>query len=233
MRICRKNKKIGLVPVRAGSKGLPGKNFKSMLGKPLFVHAVEQALRHFDEVIVCTDFNSISDMELPRGCTVLMRPRELAEDNTPIDQVISFVIDQLSLTDYDIVLLQATSPLRSDQTIIDAIDLFDTNKFDLVMSVVERDPKILKYGTISDEVFYAVRGNELCFANRQALPKVYGPNGAVYVFSAKRFQKFKSFPTNNIGVVHMPIERSLDIDTHSDFEKAEKLLAVLIEQEEK
>lgn len=222
----KKNKKIGLIPVRAGSKGLPGKNFKSMLGIPLFMHAVQQALRHFDNVIVCTDYGNINDMELPDGCIVLMRPPALAEDDTPIDQVISFVIEQLSLSQQDIVLLQATSPLRSDQIIKEAIELFETNKFDLVMSVVERDPKVLKYGTISDAFFHALKGNELCFVNRQALPKVFGPNGAVYVFSANTFQKFNTFPNRNIGVVYMPSEHSLDVDSLDDFERAESLLGI-------
>ena len=63
-----------------------------------------------------------------------------------------------------------------------------------------------------------------CFANRQSLPPVVKPNGAVYVFDADRMVATGSFVSERIGAIAMPPERSHDIDNLNDFERVEALL---------
>ncbi|MEO1549591.1 MAG: acylneuraminate cytidylyltransferase family protein, partial [Pseudomonadota bacterium] len=61
-----------------------------------------------------------------------------------------------------------------------------------------------------------------CFANRQDLPAVYRPNGAVYVFTTQAFLAAGAIPSQRMGAVVMPQDRSWDIDTASDFARAEQ-----------
>ena len=128
-----------------------------------------------------------------------------------------------NLNDYDAVLLQATSPLRSDQDIINAINLYKTKKYSLVISVKATETNVLKYGIKENNLFKPLN-EEYLFKNRQELPKVISPNGAIYIFSIKEFLKYKNFPSKKIGFYEMPLERSIDIDTIADFRKVSKVM---------
>ena len=66
--------------------------------------------------------------------------------------------------------------------------------------------------------FSFVNRPDYCFYNRQELPQVFGPNGAIYVFNGHRFLKNNAFPTKKVGVVTMSIDESRDIDSIEDFE---------------
>lgn len=216
-----RGKLIAVVPARAGSKGLVGKNIRLLDGTPLYLHAVRQGQRTVGRVLLSTDIAEITQAGLPEGCTLCPRPAHLATDDTPMAPVIANLIETHALQDHILVLLQSTSPLRSDEDIASAIALFAAGQHDLVMSVVERDRGVLKYGTLHDGQFTAMRNPKHCFTNRQSLPPVHGPNGAVYVFSAARFIAAGGFPSRRIGAIEMPVERSLDIDTIEDFRLAE------------
>lgn len=217
---------VAIVPVRAGSKGLSGKNIMPVNGTPLYLHAVHQGLRTVGRVLLSTDINEIDEVDLPQGCVLCRRPAHLAADETPMDAVIRHLIEDRSLQGSTLVLLQATSPLRLDSDITDALKLFEAHVYDMVLSVVERDRGVLKYGTLQGTVFTALREQRYCFFNRQALPPVHGPNGAVYVFEADRFIAANGFPSDRIGAIEMPIERSADIDTLADLRHVEDILRI-------
>jgi N-acylneuraminate cytidylyltransferase len=204
---------------------LPGKNVRPVAGMPLYLHAVQQGLRTTGRVVISTDIQNILDSEPISGCLVSPRPAELATDDTPMAPVISDLIARNDLQNSTLVLLQATSPLRSDSDIVDAIMLFEAGGHDLVMSVVERDRGVLKYGTLHGDSFVAMRDPAFSFQNRQSLPEVYGPNGAVYVFSGAKFMEAGNFPTARIGAVKMPVDRSVDVDNEQDFQRVEALMA--------
>lgn len=213
---------VAVVPVRAGSKGLPGKNVRPLDGVPLYLHAVRQGLRTVGRVLLSTDIEDIAQSDLPEGCILCPRLAHLSADDTSMARVIADLIETRDLCENTLVLLQATSPLRSDDDIAAAIALHAQGRHDLVMSVVERDRGVLKFGTLNDGEFTALRDPEYCYTNRQDLPPVYGPNGAVYVFSAAQFMAAGGFPSGRIGAVEMPAERSADIDTIEDFRSIEK-----------
>lgn len=210
-----------LVPVRGGSKGLPGKNVRELAGSPLYEHAVWQAQAHAARCIVSTDIREILRDGGPAGCEVLRRPAGLANDTTPMDAVISHAIDTLDLKGGAILLLQATSPMRLGSDIQAACDLFESGGHELVMSVCRTDSSVLKYGLLDGSGFTPLVDPAYCFANRQLLPDVYRPNGAIYVFGVDWFRRNGGLATDKIGAVVMPEERSIDIDTLADFERAE------------
>jgi N-acylneuraminate cytidylyltransferase len=124
-----------------------------------------------------------------------------------------------------VVLLQATSPLRQPADILQALSILSFGAFDLVMSVTEADRGVLKWGKIqADGLFLPLSTPEHCFANRQTLPPVFKPNGAVYAMDSKWFLNNQSFVTKRLGTFVMPTQRSFDIDNREDFELCEALL---------
>ena len=214
---------MALVPVRGGSKGLPGKNTRMLAGKPLYRHAVDQALEAgADEVVISTDIEELLGADHGAGVVALRRPAELAGDDVPMDPVILHALRDRG--EALVVLLQATSPLRRAGDVRAALEVWRKGRFDLVMSVARTSAGILKYGMAEGDRFVPVARPEYCFMNRQSLPAVYRPNGAVYVFDADWFRANGGLATERIGMVEMPEERSLDIDSAEDFARVEAIL---------
>jgi len=82
---------------------------------------------------------------------------------------------------------------------------------------------MLKSGFVQGNRFIPVAEPEFTFMNRQDLPKLFRPNGAVYVFNGGWFEKNNGFNSNNVGVVEMPNENSLDIDNQDDFDRVAQI----------
>ena len=214
-----------VIPLRGGSKGLPGKNTRLLAGKPLYRHAVDVALAAgASRVLISTDIEEVLTAQLPAGVQALLRPPELCGDTVPMAPVLVHAL-QTTQVQGPVVLLQATSPLRQVADVQAALDRLASGAFDLVMSVTEADRGVLKWGQLqADGRFAPLSSPEHCFANRQSLPPVYKPNGAVYAMQAGWFVAQHSFVSEHIGTVVMPPERSHDIDNLSDFERCEALL---------
>lgn len=220
----RKMNFTAVIPVRDGSKGLPDKNIRLLAGKPLYRHAVDAALKAgASRVVITTDIPEILSAELPDGASVLRRSAELAGDAVSMAPVLLHAINETHI-DGVLVLLQATSPLRSSADIEAALGVYATGEHELVISVTQADSGVLKWGFLDKDRFRPIADPAYCFSNRQSLPTVVRPNGAVYVMDAGWFQTRGSFVTNHIGVIEMPPARSKDIDILSDFEVCEAFL---------
>lgn len=213
---------VAIVPLRAGSKGLAGKNTKLFAGKPLFIHAVEQGLRCCDYCVVTTDIDEIIKGTFKIDAEVYQRPSHLAGDEVLMNEVISDVIGTLNLHNKLIVLLQATSPLRTDTDVKEAIELYENSDASLVLGVSITDKSILKSGLVIDKKFVPINDANYTFMNRQMLPPVFQPNGSVFVFEANKFMKKQNFPNEVMLPVIIPDERALDIDNEIDFKYAEE-----------
>lgn len=223
------NNVLVIVPVRAGSKGLPGKNIREFRGKALYLRAVEQGLQFSNRCIINTDIDEIISQSSchPKGVELQVRPTHLGKDDTSITSVLVDAIERLKVKNTTIILLQATSPLRLPEDIKSTLDLYNEDRFPLVFSVTETNPAILKNGVLQNGEFTAVSKMDYLFQNRQKLPQTFKPNGAVYVFDAEWFLSNKGFSCPNAGAVVMPAERSLDVDSLKDFVEAERLFVEL------
>ncbi len=217
-----------IIPIRAGSKGLPGKNTRIFVGIPLYMHAVQLALdAGAVRVLISTDIVEVLNADFPEKVLVVQRPPELSGDDVTMSPVLMHLLVQEKVQG-PIVLLQATSPLRKVSDVQTALMQLDTGDFDVVMSVTEADRSVLKWGTILDNNRYVPLADvDYCFANRQSLPPVYKPNGALYALRAEWFINNGSLATHRLGTVIMPVERSLDIDNLADFERCELLMSQL------
>ena len=213
---------VAIVPCRAGSKGLPDKNFLILGSEKLYKIALDQALRCISQVIISSDKN----LEKELACYSVEQHRrspELSTDHSTMAELMFELIRRYQLHESTIVLLQPTSPLRRDEDISKCINIFKNNTFDLVFTVTSQDRAVLKSGFVRGNKFIPIAEPDFTFMNRQDLPKLFRPNGAVYVFNGGWFEKNNGFTSSNVGVVEMPKENSLDIDNQEDFDRVAEI----------
>lgn len=222
-----KHKIIAIIPARGGSKALPRKNVKLLLGKPLIAYTIESALKskYVNKVVVSTEDEEIAEIAKLYGAEVIKRPKELAKDESPTIDVIFHAINALKVENSDlIVLLQPTSPLRTAEDIDNAIEFFLNNECESVISVCEVEHPPYWDFKIEGGHLKPLFGEEYLRMRRQDLPKVYVPNGAIYVSTPENLRRYKSFYCSKTIPYIMPPERSIDIDNEIDFMLAELLV---------
>jgi len=220
---------IAIVPARGGSKGLPGKNIKCLLGKPLIAYTIEAALesKYITDVIISTDDKDIYEVALKYGATpTFLRPTELAKDDSlAIDNYI-YTINRLrsdmNITIDSFVVLQPTSPLRVLGDIDEAIQIFNQKNADSVVSYTEESHPISWHKHLNENgKFEDIFNSKL--DNRQGYRPTFYPNGAIFVFKSKLIESKEYYNDNSYAYI-MPRCRSVDIDTQEDFNYAEFLL---------
>ena len=188
---------IAVIPARQGSKRLPGKNLKALMGVPLIGHTIKAALASnlIDKVIVSSDSQEILDYASQFPVATHSRHSSIAQDSTPTSRVLEDLA--LDLMEYkNTVLLQVTSPLRTFIHIDSAIQIYESSNKTPLKSVV-KDPV--------DQV------NRL--------------NGAIYI--AKTIELSNSnweYGKMNFVPYVMDFDDSIDIDTYEDFSLAESIL---------
>lgn len=146
---------IGIIPARAGSKGLPGKNWRPLCGKPLIAWTIEKALksRYLDVIVVSTDGEKLAALSRTHGADVpFLRPAELAGDRSSSYDLIRHALDHYrtnSAREFAYtMLLEPTSPLREDDDIDRIIEALhaNANEFDSIVSLgrIGEHPSIVK-----------------------------------------------------------------------------------------
>jgi len=220
---------VAIIPARGGSKGIPRKNIKQLFGKPLIVWTIEHAKksRYIGRITVSTEDKEIAEISKKCGAEVIERPEELAKDETPTIDVIFHVLEVIKAENFEpglVVLLQPTSPLRNAQDIDNAIELFLKNDCESVVSVCEVEHSLYWSFEIENRYLKPIFGGKYLNMRRQDLPKVYTPNGAIYVSTPEILRKYKSFYCSKTIPYIMPPGRSVDIDNEIDFMLAELLM---------
>ena len=198
---------IGLIPARGGSKGVPNKNIKTICGKPLIVWTIEKAKRSrlLDKVIVSTYSDAIAEIAQKAGAEILKRPDYLATDTASTQDVMVHALQSFPAD--TLVLLQPTSPCRSEGLIDECILEFQ-----------ERDYDSLATGWICDYKEYGK--NTL---PRQQINGFFYDDGNVYVIKAENILKGDRY---GIRIGHKIISRyeNAEIDDEYDFWLLEQIL---------
>lgn len=202
---------LALVPVRAGSKGVPGKNTRDFCGRPLFAWAVRIGLMTCHQTYVTTEDSAIGMLAAQYGAKVIVRPPELATDEAPMLPVIQHALKTLDgVFDTDIVvLLQPTQPWRTAEHIRRAMSLL-TDDWDSVVSVVE---------SVSPDLIATMSGDRLLLhsgvTRRQDARKGYVRDGTVYVIRRECIEAGSLYGDCQGMVV--PRAESCTIDTEEDW----------------
>jgi CMP-N-acetylneuraminic acid synthetase len=225
-------KVLGIIPARGGSKGIPGKNYKSLIGKPLIEYTINTAKNsNLSELIVSTDDEHILNISRKLDVkTPFIRPDNLSSDKAKsIDVAVHALLsmERINNIEYEaIMLLQPTTPFRRVEDINNAIGLLiNNNDSDSVISVVNVEgnhPARMKYikdGVLIDPDFCEEYENQ----NRQELNQMYIRNGAIYL-TKREVLLSNSFKGNKCLALKMPRVNSINIDSALDFTFAEYLI---------
>ncbi len=225
-------KVLGLVPARAGSKGLPGKNTRLLHGQSLLAYAAAAARASgvVDRVVLSTDGDAIAEAGRACGLDVpFLRPAGLAGDETPMLPVIEHAVSTLAEAGWEadiIVLLQPTSPLRRGEHIRRSVELLRETGADSVVSVVEL-PRHLS----PDYVMRVEDGRLVPFlpegarvTRRQDARVACVRDGTVYTFWRRTLADQHSIYGRDCRPMVVPADESLTIDTPADWAEAERRL---------
>ncbi len=228
---------VCLIPARGGSKGLPGKNLRTLGGVSLVGRAV-LAAREFGRlaglrdlrIVVDTDSGDIADEALRWGGQVpFLRPPELAGDEVPTAASSLAALERLASEGADVgdvILLQPTSPLRAGADVLACWREYDRVRAPSVVSLVRtrHSPDIALRSEPGGAVQWHGGGEPAI--RRQESADAYWPSGAVYVISLALLRRERRFivPGVTRGVI-LPRERSVDVDTAEDLAEAQARLA--------
>lgn len=226
-------KVLGILPARGGSKGIPGKNLRNLLGKPLIGWSAEAlvGVDRIEKKICCTDDQVIADVARNFGLEIpWLRPKSLAQDDTLVVDVISHALDRL-LSDENssyshVVLIQATSPTVTSEDIEAALELAVDTNADTVITGFDAGEKH------PARMFHIETGNSVSWFSqepqrmirRQDLKPVFIRTGLVYVMKTETIKKYDSIYGPNTKSIIVPEQKAVNIDIEDDFALAENYL---------
>lgn len=220
---------IAIIPARGGSKGIPRKNIKKIAGKELISYSIiaGKSSKYVKNVWVSTEDDDIEKVSRKYGADIIKRPSELAEDDSPTIDVILNCLEYFHKNKIKvdvILLLQATSPLRTSQDIDQAIEQFVNGEGDSLISVCELSHSPYWSLKLEDGYLEPNFGRDYLNMRRQDLPLLYAPNGSLFIATPDYLLKNKTFYSEKTLPYLMPAERSIDIDNDLDFKLAELIL---------
>jgi len=224
---------LGHIGARKGSKGVPGKNFRPLCGKPLIDWSLDQLFANprIGAVVVSTDDEEIYDHAVRRGAlTIGLRPADLATDTAP-----KWGVWQHALAASEALVgpvaafldLDCTSPLRLPQDINGALTLYEIEHPDMVMSVCEAR-KNPYFNLVEPDAKGALQVSKPLPGGvwaRQDAPRVYEHVGVVYVVNPDYLRRARTIYEGRVIPYVLPAERCHDIDTPYDFRLVEFLLS--------
>ena len=217
-------KSVAIIPLRKGSKGIPGKNKIKILGRPLYQWCLGEAIfSKLDEIYVFTDDEEIiSQVENEYAWTnkvkTILRSDKSASDTASTEQAMLEFADKIN-HDFDIIcLLQATSPLTSRADINNTLLKITQENYDSALSVVNTKRFIWSKNGESLNYNYSNR------PRRQDFDGLCIENGAVYASTKEAFLKSENRLSGKIAVVDMPEDTLTEIDEQSDLVIIKNLL---------
>ena len=224
-------KNYAFIFARGGSKGLPRKNIKKLVGKPLIEYSIDTALDSplISKVFVSTDDSKIAEIAEKCGAIIINRPKELAEDESPEwlawRHAINWVIEGYG--DFDrFVSLPTTSPLRSIDDIQAALSKINEKKADVCIAVTpaSRSPYFNMVKHTDMGFLELVNKSENEISRRQDAPKVFDITTVIYVASPTFILNSYGLFSGKLTSIEIPKERAVDIDDIYDFKLAESIL---------
>ena len=224
---------LAIIPVRGGSKGIPGKNIKLLGGTPLLAYTSELALqsKYLTEVIVSTEDEPIGEVAKSLGAQVpFMRPMALAQDDTPTIDVLIHALEwyKNQTIFFDAVcLLQVTSPIRTLEFLDKAIEKFIISGCDSLVSVLKVPHEYNPHWTFevnAEGNLKIATGEAEIIPRRQELPTAYHRDGSIYITKTDVLLKEHSLYGKSTAFIESDPDFYVNIDTMEDWEKAEEMI---------
>ncbi|HEX8575221.1 MAG TPA: acylneuraminate cytidylyltransferase family protein [Flavobacterium sp.] len=214
-------KTIAIIPARGGSKRLPGKN-SMLFGKiPLVAHSILYAKANpeiISDIYVSTDDARIKEIAIEYGAKIIDRPSHLSGDPEPTVTALKHVLENIEPVE-NVVLLQATNPLRPKNLLKEAFEVYAKKGCDSLFTVSKNHQKL---GKIKSQKF--VPFNYEIGQRTQDIEPLYFENGLLYISKVALIKSGKIISPDAFVYQINHIFGHVDIDTLDDFEYAEYLL---------
>jgi CMP-N-acetylneuraminic acid synthetase len=217
-------KLVALLPMKAHSERVPGKNFKDIAGKPLFrwVLGTLLATPEVEKVVINTDARqTLADHGLEDGGRIVIRdrPEAIRGDFVSMNRIIE---EDLANVDGDWFLqTHTTNPLLHAATISDAVGALESNdQSDSLFSVTKLQTRFYW------EDGRPVNHNPANLKRTQDLPPLYEENSNIYLFTRESFAKTSARIGAKPMMFPMNATEAIDIDDAESWSLAERLLEV-------
>jgi N-acylneuraminate cytidylyltransferase len=218
---------LAIIPARGGSKRIPGKNLALVGGVPLIAHSIRHARqsRRVEATVVSTDDEEIAAVARREGAAVVMRPVALAADEASSESALLHVLDTrrgAGHRDPDLVVfLQCTSPIRESTDIDRAIEQFERESADSLMSACENTRFIWAVGADGPRSLnYDFRKRK----REQELDPQFQENGSIYVFRPELLRATNNRLGGKIAIYRMNYWSSFQVDAPEDLELCDWIL---------
>lgn len=226
-----KRKVLALVPARGGSKGLPGKNVRSLCGRPLIQWSIDTALacKEIDAVVVSTDDAQIAAVAVTAGAEVpFLRPPALAGDTASSIDVVIHALDFLESKGrvFDIVLLlEPTSPLREVADIQVALQRMVDTGAAAIVSVcrAESTHPAFMFRTTGQGRLEPFMSASPTGVRRQEIEPLFYLEGTLYASTVEAIRERRSFYHEDTLAYEVAKWKALEIDDIEDFQMVEAL----------
>jgi NAD(P)-dependent dehydrogenase (short-subunit alcohol dehydrogenase family)/CMP-N-acetylneuraminic acid synthetase len=225
-------KRLCTICARGGSKGVPNKNLRLLMGKPLIAHSIAQARQSglFERVAVSSDSSTILAVAKEFGADDLIdRPPEMAMDSAAKIPAIRHALDSVERchgTSYDILVdLDVTSPLRLPQDVCGAVALLEKSGASSVITGApsHRSPYFNLVEANADGTVALAKQLSASPQRRQDVPPTFDMNASIYVWNTRAFRADPKVFYPDTRLFEMPADRSLDIDSELDFDFVDML----------
>jgi N-acylneuraminate cytidylyltransferase len=228
---------LGVIPARGGSKGLPKKNIKLLLGKPVVGYTIEiaQKSKKLDRLVVSTEDPEIVAVSRRFGVEVVKRPSGLAKDSSNIDGALKHTVETVEKEGKNVeivVWLQANVPIRGEDVVDKVIDKLINTGADSVKTMSPVRWPLEKACKIIDNCIVPYWGTWAKNPRRQDCPEAYIPDGAVYAIKRNVLMQVSKpgdsfdyfFGKSRVAYVQTKFEHGIEIDDEEEFVLAEMFL---------
>lgn len=223
------NNVLCIVPARGGSKAIPRKNVRLLAGKPLLAYSIEQAKATpgIGRVVISTDDAEIAAVAREYGADVVPRPPEISGDQASSEAALLHTLDYLQ--DHEgyapetVVFLQATSPLRRPDDIQDALNHFEQENADSLLSVGPLHGFVWRIKGKQTRSFSYDYQHRL---RRQDAPEDVVENGSIYIFKPWVLREHHNRLGGKIVAYRMRAQESFQVDEPDDMELMEHLIGL-------
>ena len=224
------NRVVALVPARAGSKGIPGKNLRALAGRSLLGWSIDLALSvgEIDDCVVSTDGAQLASEAQRLGARVHRRSAELATDDSLVIDAIRDFLDAERRAGSPVailVLLEPTSPFRTVGDVRGCLDALRGGA-DSVATFAPAEPHPNRLFRIDEDMAVPFIDGAVPWEPRQRQhPRAFQLTGGVYAFWVARLPSSgRAILFGDVRPVVVPRSRCIDLDEPLDLEVADVLL---------
>ena len=226
---------IVIIPARGSSKRIKNKNLKLFLGKPIIQWTIENLKKYefINKIIVSTDSKKIADFSKKIGADVpFIRPKKISTDHATTSEVMKHAVDNIKFKANYVCCVYPTSVFINKKDLKSGYEKIRKNNYDYVFSVTESNKPI--------EKFFQIKKNKIILNNSkfeksrtQDLNKYYFDAGQFYWGKIGSWKNSKNIFSSKSYPINISNWKTHDIDTMNDWDKAEKLMQIIINENNK